>query len=134
MRQSPQMEKLVDRLAFLKEEEADLKERIKEARSELESELDFGGKRTVHLFGNRYKATVQMRTDVKWDQDKIERLRAVMPESDFFDLFKWEYKHSSKKTLDAYLKLSEFKDSIKEACEEVRQANSYAFERLGQED
>jgi hypothetical protein len=125
-----EMAAMVDELAILKSEEGRIKERAKAVKERLDRMLEFGGKRTLHLFGDVFKATVQARTDIKWDQERIEGLRQAMPEEEFLDLFKWEYKHSSKKTLDGYLKHSPFKKAIKEAFTEVAASNYYTFDPL----
>lgn len=123
------MEALIDELAALKGEEAAVKARIKAAREELDAMLDFQGKRTIHLFGQFHKATVQRRTDIKWDQAAIEDLRVKMG-ADFENLFKWEYKHIDKKTLDAYLKMSPLKDDLREAFAEIEGSYYYTFTPL----
>ena len=121
---------LVDELAAIKRREIELKTRADEIKALLNRSLDFGDKKTVHLFGNRFKATVQAKTAIKWDQDAVERLRGKMTETEFNGLFNWEYKHAGKKILDAYLSVSPFKDDIKASFTEKPLANYYAFESL----
>jgi hypothetical protein len=124
---------LIDELGGLKAKADGIAARMREIRQTLDAEIDFGDKATAHLYGQRFKIKVERKSEIKWNQDRIEALRGLMPEADFTRLFKWTYSHSGKKILDDYLASSPFRDDIRDACEVIERTNAYTYDAIEME-
>ena len=61
------------------------------------------GSHTGHCFTSSVHCKVTKKEYVKWDQSKLNALRAKMEENDFFSIFGWEYKPVSKAVIDHFL-------------------------------
>jgi hypothetical protein len=121
----------VEELGNLKAEADRIAARIRALKDGIDAAVEFeGGKKSATLFSDSWKVTIHRKNDIKWDQDRIEAIRARMPEDDFFGLFKWEYRHASKKVLDAHLARPEYSGMLAEAFTEIPRPNSYIIEPL----
>ena len=88
------------------------------------------GKATAHLAAGGFRATVQRKTTVKWDQKKLaEAMKAIGAES-FQKVFTYEFKPVGKKQLDAFLEFgSEAEvEAVKAAMTETAASPSVRFE------
>lgn len=106
------MEALMKEGAQLKAQIDQMAERLREINKTLAEKAEFkDGKKTAHLFAPGIKATVQLRENIKWDQD---RLAEVKKHFAWFDtVFKSEYKPKSSKELTvAMAKSAEFEKAV----------------------
>ena len=71
------------------------------------------GSKTGHAFGGRFKITVSLRENVKWDQDALNKLRDKMGDEEFFKVFEWAFEPKSKKLLDGAIEFGRFGEAIK---------------------
>ena len=80
------------------------KARLAEINRELEALAQFPeGKSTAHVAAGGFRATIQRKSTVKWDQKKLgEAMQAIGAES-FKKIFTYEFKPVGKKQLDAFL-------------------------------
>lgn len=58
---------------------------------------------TGHIYDAEYHVKVTRKTNVKWDQVELNRVRDAMGDHLFCEIFTWEFKPKSKKTLDGFL-------------------------------
>ena len=64
------------------------------------------GSKTGHLFEAGIKVTVQMKENVKWNQERLAQVKTLLPGA-FNDTFVYEFKPSSSKALEAAMKENE---------------------------
>jgi hypothetical protein len=76
-----------------------------------------GDKKTATIEAGGYTVKVQVKENVRWDQEKLNRARTTLGDDMFFKVFRWEYKPVSKKDLDGYLEYAgdEYKQPILDA-------------------
>lgn len=80
------------------------KARLAEINRELEALAVFpDGKSTAHVAANGFRATIQRKTTVKWDQKKLAKALDAMGKETFSKVFTYEFKPLGKKQLDAFL-------------------------------
>jgi hypothetical protein len=106
------MEALIKEGAHLKAQIDRLTERLREINKTLAEMAEFkDGKKTAHLYAPGIKATVQLRENVKWNQ---ERLAEVKKHFTWFDtVFKSEYRPKSSKELAvAMAQSAEFEKAV----------------------
>ena len=102
-----QLESLIEEGAMLKEEVQAKTQRLREIGAILAEQAQFpDGKNTAHIVGCRFKATVQRKENISWDQDQLQQARFGLGDNEFFGLFGWEFKPRAKKELDGFLKHS----------------------------
>lgn len=101
------IESLIEEGAMLKEEVQAKTQRLREIGAILAEQAQFPeGKNTAHLLGGGFKATVQRKETISWDQELLAQARASLGDGEFFGLFGWEFKPRAKKDLDGFLKHS----------------------------
>lgn len=61
------------------------------------------GSKTGHLLESGIKVTVQLKENVKWNQERLAQVKALLPDV-FNDNFVYEFKPSSSKALEAAMK------------------------------
>lgn len=61
------------------------------------------GKKTAHLDGNGLRAKIQLKTYVKFDQEKVAKARFAMGDEAFSRVFGWTYKPRSQRDLDGFM-------------------------------
>ena len=61
------------------------------------------GSSTGHLSAGGFKITLTKKVNEKWNHPALETVRTALGDKMFFKIFKWEYKPTSKKDLDAFL-------------------------------
>lgn len=90
------------------------------------------GSQTGHLYDSNLHVKVQRKTNVKWDQTGLNQARAGMGDELFFQVFKWEFKPSSKKALDGLLEFgkAEHRQMVLAAMTETPGAPSVEYELL----
>ena len=78
--------------------------RLREINRELAEQATFpDGKNTAKIEENGVKATIQLKTYTKYDQEKLDAARRAMGNEAFLKPFTYEFKPRSKKDLDAFL-------------------------------
>lgn len=82
------------------------------------------GTKTGRLVAGGYVAVVQLRENVSWDQEKLEKLRTHLGDKTFSGLFKAEYKPVSMRAVNAAMLTSELHDALKWAMT-VKPAKPY---------
>ena len=111
-----QLESLIEEGATLKAEVQEKTQRLREIGAILAEHAQFpDGKNTAHLVGCRFKATVQRKETISWDQDALGQARFGLGDNEFFGLFGWEFKPRAKKDLDGFLKHSPKADLVRQA-------------------
>ena len=111
-----QVESLIEEGAMLKEELHAKQQRLREIGAILFDRAQFAdGKNTAHIVGCRFKATIQRKENISYDQDMLAQARFALGDVDFFNLFGWEFKPKAKKELDGFLKHSPKADLIRSA-------------------
>ena len=122
---------LVDQAAELKEEISVKTERLRNLNVEIAGQAEFAeGSKTGHAFGCHYSAKVALKENVKWDQVKLEALRAKIGDEDFFKIFKWTFEPKSAKTLAGAVEFGGHSREI-EAARTVTAGTPYVtYERL----
>lgn len=111
-----QIESLIEEGAMLKEEVQAKTQRLREIGAILAEQAQFPeGKNTAHIVGCRFKATVQKKETISWDQDALGQARFGLGDNEFFGLFGWEFKPKAKKDLDGFLKHSPKAELIRSA-------------------
>ena len=101
------IESLIDEGAALKAEVQEKTQRLREISAILAEQAQFpDGKNTAHVVGCNFKATVQRKENISWDQELLAQARAALGDGEFFGLFGWEFKPRAKKDLDGFLKHS----------------------------
>jgi hypothetical protein len=107
------LERMVDRAALLHEEIGQRERELKGLKEMLAAGASFKpGSGTGHAFGARYEAKVQLRENVKWDQDALNGLRTEMGDNAFLGLFKWSFEPVSAKIVGGYLQFGAFKEKV----------------------
>ena len=105
---------LVDRAALLHEDIAEKTAQLKEIKAKLAHLATYKeGSATGHIYGSRFSATVTLKKNVKWDQNKLVALRDEMGDDIFGKIFTWEYKPISQREVDAAMAHGRFGESIK---------------------
>ena len=111
-----QIEGLIEEGAALKAEVQEKTQRLREIGAILAEQAQFPeGKNTAHIVGCRFKATVQKKENVSFDQELLGQARFGLGDAQFFELFSWEFKPRAKKDLDAFLKHSPKADLVRQA-------------------
>ena len=101
------IESLIDEGAAIKAEVQEKTQRLREINAILAEQAQFpDGKKTAHLVGCNFQATVQVKENISWDQELLAQARASLGDGEFFGLFGWEFKPRAKKDLDGFLKHS----------------------------
>jgi hypothetical protein len=88
------------------------------------------GSKTGHIDGELFSATVQLKENVTWDQNKLEALRVLMGEEEFFKVFQWKFEPKSKKILDGALEFGQFGNQIREAFTVSPGSPQLSFKKL----
>jgi hypothetical protein len=124
-------ESLVDRAGALHEEIAVKDKELKEIKRTLAGMAEYKeGSKTGHVFGQRYHAVVSLKTNVKWDQDALDRLRRTMGDPAFFRVFKWAYEPVSKKVLDGAIDFGEHGEAIRATYTETEGSPQVTFKLM----
>jgi len=112
------------------------KARLGQINRELEALAVFPeGKSTAHVVAGGFRATVQKKTTVKWDQKKLaEAMKAIGAES-FQKVFTYEFKPLGAKQLKAFLEFGEPEQvaAVKEAMTEAPASPSVKYECVMEE-
>jgi hypothetical protein len=104
---------LADRAGALHEKIREMTAELDRLKEELAPLAEFKpGSQTGHLTGTRWAVTVQKKENVKWDQGKLDGLRAVMGDDRFFEVFKFTYEPVSKKASDGAIAFGAFGKDI----------------------
>lgn len=111
-----QITNLIEEGAAIKADIDAQTKRLREINAILAENAQFAdGKNTAHLVGCRFKATVQRKETISWDQDALAMTRADLGDETFFGLFGWEFKPRAKKELDGFLKHSPKAEAVRSA-------------------
>jgi hypothetical protein len=107
---------LVDQAAQLAVEVNQKTEELRGLKVRLAELAEFKeGKKTGHITGNHFQATVSLKENVKWDQKALESLRSDIGDEEFFKIFKWTFEPHSKKVLDGAMDFGPYKLIIAKA-------------------
>jgi hypothetical protein len=105
---------LIDRAGALDVEVKRKTEELRSMKARLAELAEYKeGSKTGHAFGGRFKITVSLRENVKWDQEALNRLRDAMGDEEFFKVFEWAFEPRSKKLLDGAIEFGRFGEAIK---------------------
>ena len=88
------------------------------------------GKATAHLAAGGFRATIQRKTTVKWDQAKLAEAMKTLGAESFQKVFTYEFKPLGAKQLKAFLEFGEPEQvaAVKEAMTETPASPSVKFE------
>jgi len=88
------------------------------------------GKATAHVAAGGFRATVQRKTTVKWDQAKLANALDAIGGEAFSKVFTYEFKPKGAKQLKAFLEFGEPEqvDAVKAAMTETPASPSVKFE------
>lgn len=122
---------LIEEGASIKSEIDAKNKRLREINAILVENATFAdGKKSTHLVGCQFKATLAKKEDIVWDQAKMGDVRAALGDEQFFELFVWEYKHKAKKDLDAFIKHNPRANVVKAAMTIKAGTTSVKYEAL----
>ncbi len=100
----PEAVALIREGAALKAEIDEKSERLREIHARLAGIATFAsGKKTATLEGAGLRTKVQLKTYVKFDQEKVGFVRMKMGDAAFSKLFKWTFSPRSQKDLDGFM-------------------------------
>lgn len=94
------------------------------------------GKATAHVAAGGFRATVQRKTTVKWDQAKLASAMDAIGADTFKRVFSYEFKPLGAKQLKAFLEFGEPEQvaAVKAAMTEAPASPSVRFECVMEED
>jgi hypothetical protein len=124
------LDQLVDMAAGFKNEEQRASNMRKEIEKVIRERIQRGEGNTQKLYGLRYVAKISLKIDRKYDQAKIEALRAKLPEDEFLKLFGYEWQPLSKKAIDAAAAFSPYKEDVKATFIEKEASPYFQYELL----
>ena len=102
------MADLIDRAGILDAEVKRKTEELRALKVRLAGLAEYKeGSKTGHAFGDRFKITVSLKENVKWNQEGLNKLRDKMGDAKFFKVFDWEFVPKSKKILDGAIEFDE---------------------------
>ena len=109
------------------------KARLAEINKEIEALAQFPeGKSTAHLAAGGFRATVQRKSTVKWDQAKLAKAMNAIGTEAFRKIFTYEFKPVGKKQLDAFLEFGNEAEvtAVKDAMTVTQGAPSVKYEEV----
>jgi len=123
---------IIDRAASLKQEIAEKTEELRACNLAIaKNEAEYKpGSKTGHAFGNNFKAKVQLKTNVTWDQEALEFHRFKLGEDMFFHLFKWKFEPREGKAIENFIKFNEYGPILAKARTEKEGTPSITFEKI----
>lgn len=122
---------MVDRAAWLKERANQLTQELRELNLCLAGRgLFLPGASTGYVYGHCYRAKIQLRENIKWDQTLLTSARAQMGDDEFFRVFKWVYEPHSAKILAGALDFGRFGDLLGAARQVSAGAPGVTFEKI----
>jgi hypothetical protein len=125
------IQQMVDWAALLKEKIATQTEELRKVNLELVKQAEFkDGAKTGHAYGQHYSAKVQLKENVKWDQDKLAGIRSAMGDAEFFKVLTWKFEPKNAKTLAGALEFGQHKELIEGARTVTEGSPTVTFERL----
>ena len=96
-------DKLVERGASIKKHIMALTEELRTVNEEIAKAVVKNGSRSAAVYTNKYKVTVQLRNNVKWDQDRLfEVSKHAQFNEKFYESFRSEYKPNTR-VMEAYM-------------------------------
>jgi len=121
----PGTEALLREAVSLKERIRDLQSRLSALEERIATLAEFApGSKTGKLVAGNYRATVQTKENIRWGQEKLERLRSHIGDKAFFGLFRREYKPVNMRAIHAAMLTSELRDALQWAMT-IRPAKPY---------
>ena len=127
------MEGMIREAAALDTEIRTKSRRLRELKSRLADSAHFQpGSRTGYITGGGFRVKIQLRDQIKWDQDRLRHLKARMP--DFSKLFKTEYKPVNKKVIDGYLSFGPHASVVKWAISQAPTHPQVSFISLAEQE
>lgn len=129
------MDTLIAEGAKLKEQEADIKARLADINKTLETMAEFCGKKTATIVGGGYRVKIQKRTNVRWDQAKLNEARQMMGNDEFFKAFTWRFEPKGARQLAEYFEATQEHNAniIKAAMTEKPGAPDVTYEPIEEE-
>jgi len=123
------MNKLLQEAFLLKQEINSRTARLREINLELARTAPFpASKRSTELIAGTIKARIQLRQNIRWDQEKLAKVKTCF--NHFPDVFKTEYKPKSQKTLDIAMVNPDFARAVEWARTVTDGAPSVQYERI----
>ena len=113
------------------------KARLAEINREIESIAVFpDGKATAHVAAGGFRATVQRKTAVRWDQQKLAEAMDAIGQDAFRKVFGWEFKPLGAKQLKAFYEFGDPSQvaAVKAAMTETPASPSVKFECVLEDD
>jgi hypothetical protein len=97
-------EALVDAAGFLHESLDEDKRKLDAVRAALAPRVAYPeGRKTAHVGGRAWEATVQRKDNVHWNQEALDALRQDIGEEAFRKVFRFKWEPQSQKALDVAL-------------------------------
>ena len=113
------------------------KARLAEINKAIEAVAVFtDGKATAHVAAGGFRATVQRKTTIKWDQAKLASAMDAIGSESFKKVFTYEFKPLGAKQLKAFLEFGEPEQvaAVKAAMSEAPASPSVKFECVLEDD
>jgi len=126
------MDQLLEEAYSLKREIDAKTTRLREINRQIAEQVEFDGKKSCWITGQHVKAKITLRDNVKWDQQRLVKVRDQFQH--FTDAFKAEYKPISSKALEVACVNPDFAKAIEWARTITSGAPSVTYELVNMEE